>query len=354
MPASTRTARLLLAALLAAVLAAACAGGNPNVAASIDETDIPVSEVETRVAALRENPQLAQQFEADEDGTFEEQVSATVLNDLVQAQLLEDAASELGVGVSDEDVAAQREEIVEQSGGEEAFEQFLAQQGLSAEEAGRQIRLVAIQTAVQEELSGGSEVSDEDIQAVYDQQYGGEGVSARHILVESAEEAQGALDRIEGGEDFAVVAEELSIDGSAAQGGDLGLVAPGQTVPEFEEALFAAEEGEVVGPVESEFGFHVIERTPAPELADVEEEIRAGLEATAGGQEFEEFVTAQRAEVEVTVNPRFGVWDPEQGMVVPEDALGATEGPPVDPNAPPADPGAGEDPGAEPAPTPTE
>ena len=93
-------------------------------------------------------------------------------------------------------------------------------------------------------------------------------VKARHILTmvndqqnEAAarKKIDAAKARIAAGEDFAKVAQELSEDtGSKAQGGDLGWFGKGRMVKEFEEAAFAAQPGQVVGPVRSSFGFHLI------------------------------------------------------------------------------------------------
>lgn len=93
---------------------------------------------------------------------------------------------------------------------------------------------------------------------------------ARHILVAEEEEANDILAQLDDGADFSELAIELSIDtGSGAQGGSLGCADPNNYVPEFRDAVIAAEIGEVVGPVQSQFGFHLIivdeiQEQPAP------------------------------------------------------------------------------------------
>src|SRR5574341_1325975 len=83
-------------------------------------------------------------------------------------------------------------------------------------------------------------------------------VHAAHILVATEEEAQAALERIENGEDFESVAAELSTDGSAPRGGDLGWFGRGEMIAEFEDVAFSVPEGEISQPVESQFGWHII------------------------------------------------------------------------------------------------
>jgi len=84
-------------------------------------------------------------------------------------------------------------------------------------------------------------------------------IQARHILVAQKELAEELKKRIvEGGEDFARVAEEHSECPSKKRGGDLGWFGKGAMVRAFEVAAFSAQEGEVVGPVKTEFGWHVI------------------------------------------------------------------------------------------------
>ena len=94
---------------------------------------------------------------------------------------------------------------------------------------------------------------------------------ARHILVEDEETAEQVLRALQQGESFADLARAISADtGSGYRGGELGEAYVGNYVREFREAIEAAELGELAGPVESEFGFHIIqvrskEERPAPE-----------------------------------------------------------------------------------------
>jgi parvulin-like peptidyl-prolyl isomerase len=105
----------------------------------------------------------------------------------------------------------------------------------------------------------------------------GEDVHAAHILVNTEEEAKQVRERVTtGGEDFATVAKEVSIEPAAKEsGGDLGFFGPGQMVPEFEQAAFALADGEISQPVQTQFGWHIIktiERRPSetvsPEAAN--------------------------------------------------------------------------------------
>ncbi|MBG9981767.1 peptidylprolyl isomerase [Aerococcaceae bacterium DSM 111020] len=161
---------------------------------------------------------------------------------------------------------------IEEAGGEEAFNQLLSYQQLgSVEEYTYQIFIRNMfQNVVEQEI----DMSDEAIQQYYDESYQ-PAMEAQHILVDTEEEAQEVLDRLEAGEEFDAVAQEVSKDSTASNGGLLGEFLPGQMVPEFEEAVKNGTNGEVVPePVKTEHGFHVIkvlnngEKKPLDEVKD--------------------------------------------------------------------------------------
>ena len=124
----------------------------------------------------------------------------------------------------------------------------------------------------------------------------------RHILVrpseimtdEQARDLVASLkERAEAGEDFADLAREFSEDiGSAAEGGDLGWTNPGQMVPEFEAAMAETPVGELSDPVQSQFGWHVLEVMDRREQDMTREAIRARATEALHQRKYEEELDA--------------------------------------------------------------
>ena len=128
-----------------------------------------------------------------------------------------------------------------------------------------------METILQSE--GKASVTEQAMKKVYDdavkQMGGDEEVRARHILVQTEDEAKKILADLKKGANFETVAKEKSKDpGAAAQGGDLGCFTKDQMVPEFAEVAFKLQKGELSDPVKSQFGWHIIKvedkRTKAP------------------------------------------------------------------------------------------
>jgi peptidyl-prolyl cis-trans isomerase C len=133
------------------------------------------------------------------------------------------------------------------------------------------------------EKAGKDAVNEEAVKKVFEdtvkEMKPEEEIHARHILVETEDEAKKVSDRLKAGEDFAAIAKEVSKDpGSGAEGGDLGYFSKGNMVPEFGEAAEKLKVGETSAPVKSQYGWHIIKvedkRTkPLPKLEDVRGQI---------------------------------------------------------------------------------
>ncbi|MGI9150731.1 MAG: foldase protein PrsA [Limnohabitans sp.] len=186
------------------------------------------------------------------------------------------------------DVEAQiKEEVIAR----EIFMQEAQKRGLDAtDEYKAQIEL-ARQTILIRELFADFQktnaVTDADVQAEYDKfvaANGGKEYRARHILVETKEQAEAILASLKKGGKFEDIAKKQSKDpGSGANGGDLDWAAAGNYVKEFSDAMVALNKGQVSGPVQSQFGFHIIRlddvrEAQLPSLDDVKPQIAQQLQ----------------------------------------------------------------------------
>jgi peptidyl-prolyl cis-trans isomerase C len=131
-------------------------------------------------------------------------------------------------------------------------------------------------------VEGKAATTDENMKKVYEdaaKQITGEmEVHARHILVETEDQAKKIEEELKKGADFAELAKKESKDPGASDGGDLGFFTKDQMVPEFSAAAFALEPGKISDPVKSQFGWHVIKveekRTrKAPDFEQVKPQI---------------------------------------------------------------------------------
>ena len=173
--------------------------------------------------------------------------------------------------VTDEQVQAALEADKEEYG--ENFDSFIAQQGYNEESYTKYLKLNLLQ---EEALIENVEATDEEIQAKYDAQK--TEVNARHILVEDEATANEVKQKLEAGGDFAELAKEYSTEPQAqTSGGDLGWFGKGQMVPEFEEAAFALEPGVISDPVQTSFGFHIIEVIEKREIEKSYEDMKEEL-----------------------------------------------------------------------------
>ena len=149
-------------------------------------------------------------------------------------------------------------------------------------------------------------ITEEEIVAAYETQTAGfeptEEVNAAHILVATEEEALAIKADLDGGADFASLAREKSTGPSGPGGGDLGWFGMGQMVPAFEAATISLEQGEISGPVQTQFGWHIIQlndtrATQAPSLEELRPEIMASLQR----EEIQNILNSATADADIQI-----------------------------------------------------
>ena len=324
--------RVWLAALLfgVALVALSCAPAEP--VANVEPESKKVAVFEGGEVTLGEVQQFAAQSGMGELSPGDPQYEAMIqqiMPTLVDFEIAKAYAEEQGITVSESDVNNEietiKDQISEQAqaqgmdvGRDEAFQQALQQAGLTEEELRAQLRDQLPVQKVQERVVGDAEASQEEVEKFYEENKASQFTTpeqrcARHILFNKDQKAKAeeVKEQLQNGGDFAELAKEYSQDpGSAENGGDLGCLSQGETVPNFEDALFNAKEGEVVGPVETEFGYHVIQVTDIKQqstqpLSEVEDQIREQLATDIQAQEFSSWIQKQREQRDVKYLPGY-------------------------------------------------
>jgi peptidyl-prolyl cis-trans isomerase C len=151
----------------------------------------------------------------------------------------------------------------------------------------------------------GKRITEDTLRAEYEKRKAslatGDQVKARHILLESEEDAKAVIEALNEGEDFAKLASEKSTGPSATSGGDLGWFGKGQMVPEFSEAAFGMDPGNfTTEPVKTQFGWHVIlvEDRKVGEAPPFEQ-ARQRLSSEMSGAILQEMLAGLRSKTEV-------------------------------------------------------
>ncbi|QPC84216.1 peptidylprolyl isomerase [Phototrophicus methaneseepsis] len=206
--------------------------------ASVNGVPITKAEYEAELARRLENS-----FAADPTA-----VSQQVLDTLIEQQLIEQAAPVLGVTVTDEDVQAEINSLRQELTDEE-WQQALQLNGYTTEEEFAEAQrdaLIAqrVRDAVLEPLSG-------TIPQVH----------ARHIVVQTEQEANNILTRLQNGESFETIAQQESIDVTTKdRGGDLGWFTAEELMDNrLADVAFGLQEGQIAGPIATRIGYHVIQ-----------------------------------------------------------------------------------------------
>lgn len=290
--------RYLFVMVAVALLASSCAGSS-DVAATVNGSDIEASMVKSLT------------YETSEDLSDAEFVQ--LLDILVQWTAIADTAkADFGIDPTVEDIDTEVDRIYTEQGAGMSFEEFLEAQNISEDGLALYAAQLLIGEGVLTQITDGlpTPTAEEAQQLLTDDPYNWTEVCAAHILVATQEEATSVLDRLEAGDDFATIAIELSLDtGSGAAGGELPCTVPSGYVASFADATMSAEIGEVVGPVESEFGFHLIRVVSRSEAT--EEELQTGLYDTSVSAAIDDWYVSSIAAADVTVVADYGTWETE-------------------------------------------
>jgi parvulin-like peptidyl-prolyl isomerase len=176
------------------------------------------------------------------------QIRQQILDNLIDDALVAQDAAKQGVSVSEADLDAAMNLLIETAGGQAAFDQRLAADGQTLEEARTLQRTQMLYNLMRDRIT--ASLSNQSEQ-----------VHARHILVDSAAAAEALLAQIKAGADFGQVAQQSSQDTlTKASGGDLGWFPRGLLISkEVEDAAFALQPGQISGVIQSTFGFHLVQ-----------------------------------------------------------------------------------------------
>lgn len=216
----------------------------------------------------------------------QEQLVQAATQRVVEQKLLAQEAKRLGIQVDDLRLAEMVQTVEQQAGGRAGLDANLAQMGSNFDQIVTTLReMDLVRTYIETQVVPTIQVTEQEVSAFYSENpqmfESPAQVHARHILFTTTEDADAqaivdargkaddARKRALAGEDFAELATELSEGPSAPNGGDLGFFSKDRMVPEFADAAFALEVGQISEVVRTQFGFHVIKVEESREAGTV-------------------------------------------------------------------------------------
>ncbi len=234
------------------------------------------------------------------DSTQYNQLRASIVNYLVQNEIIKTKAAELGVKVTDKQLQQRMDEIVKQVGGQKKLDKLLKEQSVTQAQLEVQLKAQMLQDAVQQKVYSSIKVTPEQVKKYFEDPANKsqfnvpESVDARHILVKTkaeAEKVRALLEADNSDANWKKVAAEYSTDpGSKDNGGSLGNFPKGRMVKPFEDVAFGLKVDEISQPVKTQFGYHIIEvtkKTPGSKQtleqakATIEQQLKYQKQATA-------------------------------------------------------------------------
>ncbi len=251
------------------------------------------------------------------------------LTELIQLVVLRKLAGQYNVTVNAQDIDAALTQAAQQQSAQagastdaatalKGLQQAAAASGIDPET----LRTYAEVAAYEQKIVAAIPVDQAALQAAYDKAKASYvQVHVAHILVATQAQAESILAQVQADPTkFAALAKQFSTDpGSKNNGGDLGFAAPSAYVAEFAAAVTAGKDGTIVGPVKTQFGYHVIKiiehRTTS--LAAATPQLTSSINAPIFVAKYGDLVKA----TSISVNPRYGTWNAKGG----QDGFGVVE-----------------------------
>ena len=332
--------RRLVALLLAAGLTLAGCGSLTSYAAKVNGQRITQNELDRELNAILGNKAYLEQVDegfsqqtgeravGTGKGTLNTVFVARVLERRIAYELIRQELDRRKLTVTPNDVEEARKELAESLQDEKILQAF--PEGYREELLESNARVAVLQRFL--ERGSGDEAAVKDF---YEKNQAAFRINCvRHILVPDRDLAARIKGRIAGGEDFAAIARAESKDnqgpdgGSAAKGGDLGCSPSGSFVAPFEAAASSLQPGQVGDPVQTEFGFHVIQlvERKTRSLEEATPDIRRQLQP-GKADALSTFIDEAFAKAKITVNPRYGEFvksGPEPGVKPPKESTPTT------------------------------
>jgi foldase protein PrsA len=308
--------RAIALALVAGLALTACNAAEPAAAVVDGEriTDQQVAFDATLfrfLGALRRTP-------CGTPAAGESQASACArftLSNVIQEDLVKHYAAAHDVTVDAATVTQALAQLESGLGGPDVLDGQLKAHGLTRADLTALARRLLLFNQVQRALAT-AQLTDAALHAAYDQQRGSlTQIHAKHILVATQAEAD-KIEKEVTPDNFAKLAQRYSTDTtSAANGGDLGTVAAATLDPTFANAALALRPGEISQPVQTQFGWHIIELVSATVVPF--DQAKSQLIDQQSQQIFNVWLSGALSTADITVNPKYGRLDPTTGDVVP-------------------------------------
>jgi parvulin-like peptidyl-prolyl isomerase len=246
-----------------ALLLAACAGStvgqdnpSPNPPTSAPDPNLPVNDAGVQLVAkvngteitLPEFEQALTRQQAEIQAADPDAMAASVLDSLIEQTLIEQAASEQQITVTDAEIQAEIQAMMQESGSDSAWQEWLAQNHFTQEQFADYLRESMLTQRIIAQVT-------QSVTGALPH------VHARHILVATEAEANDILSRLRAGEEFAALAASYSRDVTTREtGGDLGWFTQEELLePSLAQVAFSLEPGQIAGPVPTRLGYHILQ-----------------------------------------------------------------------------------------------